>query len=385
MHSTPENPRLNNIISEIIESQIFDRFIGLLNTYGISRICDCHMHVSSGRNDMIPGVSEGLTPPHPFSVTDILYFYDSLFADRMIQFAGVVFDTPLPVYDMDKKNRMLLNDPEGIAGEENRLIRFVVITPDMSGEQIQTYLSMGAKGFKITPRTTSAQMKPRSVHEISLFEMIHPASLEAADRLRLPMVLHLPQLVVAPRMRESIKEELLKIRDTYPGIKIILAHLGQAQTLYKIGELLEWMEVNHLCENIWMDISAVTASPVLVAALEGPVKLLFGTDIDFALAQRGKYITYSVSDGKRVLADEDNSDKAITALVSTHFGKQLKAFASDQGIDLDRPLFLFQLEGILNAVDGLKHSGVTDDRIKKLLEDLFYRNAELLLGLIGHG
>jgi len=108
-----------------------------------------------------------------------------------------------------------------------------------------------------------------------------------------------------------------------------------------------------------MDISAVTVSSVLVSALTGNVKLLFGTDIDFALVEQGRYVMYKMINGKRVLADDDNSDKVITALV----------------------MFVAQWEGILDAVDTLKKSGKPDARIKLILEDLFFRNAEVLLGV----
>ncbi|MCJ7774395.1 MAG: hypothetical protein MUP22_14830, partial [Desulfobacterales bacterium] len=127
--------------------------------------------------------------------------------------------------------------------------------------------------------------------------------------------------------------------------------------------------------------SAVSVSSVLANALAENVKLLFGTDIDFALVEHGRYVTYKMINGKRVLADEDNSDKAITALVSTHFGQQLKKFVLSQGIDLNVPLFLAQLAGILDAVDTLKKSGTPDVRIKSILEDLFFKNAEVLLGV----
>jgi hypothetical protein len=249
----------------------------------------------------------------------------------------------------------------------------------MNDKQVQLYLDMGAKGFKITPRTPSSQINKKTINEISLFEMIHPHVLVTADALSLPILVHLPQRVITPRIRQSIKDELLQIAKKFPGGKIILAHLGQAQTLYKLNDLLSWVGVNKLNDHVWMDISAVTVSSVLETALSGNVKLLYGTDIDFALTEQGRYVTYTMSNGKRVLAHTDTSNKAITALVSTHFGKQLKGFVQSQGIDLNYPMLVAQWKGILDAVDILKESGIQDAKIKRILENLFFRNAEQLL------
>ncbi|MBW1814766.1 MAG: amidohydrolase family protein, partial [Deltaproteobacteria bacterium] len=235
MNHTPENPHLNSIINKIIDQPIYDRFLQLLRQYGISKIYDCHSHVSSGPNDMIEGIQSTLRPEYPFSVRDIQYFYDQLFVSRGIETVSIVFDTPLPVYDMAKKNCELLDQTEVKKGAK-QIIPFAVITPDMTDEQVQLYLDMGAKGFKITPRTPSSQKNKKTVNEISLFEMIHPSALSMADAHGLPILIHLPQRVVSPRIRQSVKDELLQIAQKFPGIKIILAHLGQAQTPYKIKD-----------------------------------------------------------------------------------------------------------------------------------------------------
>ncbi|MBW2180885.1 MAG: amidohydrolase family protein, partial [Deltaproteobacteria bacterium] len=382
MNHTPQNPHLNSIINTIVEHPIDDRFLQLLRQYGISKIYDCHSHVSSGRNDIIKGASLELVPEFPFSVRDINSFYDKLFVNHGIDIFSIVFDTPLPVYDMGRKNRELLEDPDVIGTNTGqRIFPFAVITPDMNDAQIQMYLKMGARGFKITPRTPSSQKNKKTVNEISLFEMIHPSALSMADAHGLPILIHLPQRVVSPRIRQSIKDELLQIAQKFPGIKIILAHLGQAQTPYKIKDILVWIDAHNLYDHVWMDISAVTVSSVLARALDGNAKLLYGTDIDFALTEQGRYVMYRMINGKRVLADDDNSDKVITALVSTHFGNQLKEFIQSQKIDLNYPMLVAQWEGILDAVDTLKRSGTPDARIKLILEDLFFRNAEVLLGV----
>lgn len=122
-----------------------------------------------------------------------------------------------------------------------------------------------------------------------------------------------------------------------------------------------------------MDISAVTVPSVLAAAFESKARLLFGTDIDFALHERGRYIMFKVVNGRRVLADEDDDGNVITALVSTSFGEKLKPFVAGEGIDLDAPLLLFQFQGILDAIDRLGKRGKSKSEIKTILENVFFR------------
>jgi len=224
----------------------------------------------------------------------------------------------------------------------------------------------------------SSSVKRGVISDISLFEMLNPQALKIANDNSLPLVVHLPQLVVSPRMKQSLKDELVEIAIKYPNVKIILAHLGQAQTPAKMDDLLSLIERNDLCESIWMDISAVTIPSVIAMALESKVRLLFGTDIDFALVERGRYVMFKIVDGERVLADEDDNGSVITALVSQNFGQKLKPFALESGIFLDAPLLIFQFEGVLEAVKKLKQRGKDEVEIKETLEGLFFKNVELI-------
>lgn len=378
-----ENSVALAVAEEIRSSPTFHRFIQVLREYKIETICDSHAHVSSGRNDLLDGVAKesiNELPELPFTISDINRLYDALFHKEGINYRSVVFDTPLGAYDLVKRNHRLLNDlltPS--EGESWNVVPFAVVTPDMQGYQIEEFVERGARGFKMTPRTTSPLIKRGTISDITLAEMLNPEALRIADDHRLPLVVHLPQLVVSPRMRPSLRDELAHIASTYPNLKIILAHLGQAQTPAKIEHLLEWLDRAGFTEIIWMDISAVTVPSVLEIAFASDVRLLFGTDIDFSLTERGKYIMFKYANGQRVLAKPEDRGTVITALVSTSFGNQLKEFVNEEGIDLDSPLLLFQFEGILKAVAGLQQKGKSRAEIKSILENLFFRNAELLL------
>ncbi len=376
-----KNPYLPIIIDEIKTSHIYQRFLQTLKEYDIRAICDCHAHISSGKEDTIGEAPPELMPQYSFAVEDVNRFYRELFEDEGISFTSVIFDTPLPAYDLVKKNTLLLSERETMAADDSeKVVPFAVVTPGMDGRQIQGWVDRGAKGFKMTPRMASPNVRRGVISDISLFEMLNPEALIIANADRLPLVVHLPQLVVSPRMKQSLKDELVQIAIKYPNLKIILAHLGQAQTPSKMEDLLDLVERNDLYESIWMDISAVTIPSVISMALESKVKLLFGTDIDFALVERGRYVMFKIVNGERVLVEDDDNGNVITALVSQNFGAQLKTFILESGIILDGPLLLFQFEGILDAIERLGNKGKTQEEIRVLLERLFFKNVEELVG-----
>lgn len=378
LNTAPRNPFLPAVIAEIRAHPAYRRFIAFLKSHGIGRLYDCHAHISSGREDAIGDAPPELVPQHPFTLGDVHLLYESLFRAEGIQTAVVVFDTPLPAYDLSRKNDELLARQQ--AGLPIPTVPFAVITPDMPADRIEGWVRAGARGFKMTPRTSSPYVKRGVISDVSLSEMLHPEALRIADAHRLPLVVHLPQLVVAPRMKPALKEELLGIAARYPRLRIILAHLGQAQTPSKIEDLLEWIGRNDLWEQVWMDISAVTVPSVIAAAMASPAHLVFGTDIDFALFERGRYITFKIREGRRVLADDEENGNLITALVSTNFGAQLRGFALEAGIELDAPLIVFQFEGIMAAAERLRKRAESPAEITAAVHALFSGNAERLLG-----
>jgi len=365
MSSNSHNPYLPIIIDEISRSPIYLRFLGLMRDYGIDQIVDTHAHICSEKDFEIEDIPPRLMPKFAFTISDINYLYDMLFRSKGIDFTTVVFDTPLPAYDLAKKNDSLLN--EMTSDRWDNIVPLAVITPDMSTQRIEGYVKRGARGFKMTPRMASPGIKRGGFSDVTLVEMLNPEALHIADACRMPLVVHLPQLVVSPRMK--------------PQMKIILAHLGQAQTPAKIIDLIEWIEENRLSESIWMDISAVTVPSVLEIVLSSKINLLFGTDIDFSLTERGRYVMFKYSNGDRILADDGDNGNLITSLVSNSFGIQLREFAAENGIDLDAPMFVFQMEGILDSIERLRAKGTNQLRIMDILNRLLWRNAKTLLNI----
>ena len=358
---------LKGLLQEIEESRIYQRFLCSLQAYGIGQICDFHAHISSGRHDFLPTASPeevAELPSHPFSLEDLYEFYEALFRSRGLKASAVVFDTPLLAYDIWKKNLNLLENLRRLEpAKAANLFPFAIVTPEMREAELEEYLKLGTRGFKATPRVSPTYRKRRKVTDVKLAEMLSPSSLRLAQGHRIPFLIHFPQLMSSEKLDPGLKEELGRILLTYPDLKLVLAHLGLCQTPSKLADLLGWVEEEDLGERIWLDVSAITLPEAFELALLSPAQLLFGTDMDFCLIERGRYILI----GRRAV------------LVSQSFGRRFKGLAQEQGIELNAPLFLFQLEGLMEAVERLKRKGMGEEELGQRLKALFYRNAEKIL------
>ena len=310
----------------------------MLKEEGINSLYDFHAHISSGGSDFVgSALKEDIAelPPSPFSLQDINSFYNSLFRAEGIKVKVVVFDTPLPAYDLRKKNNDLLDKVASMNPEESsQVIPFAIITPKMKREEIEGYVERGAKGFKISPRTTPPYRFRRKVSDVTLEDMLTHEVMEVADAYKLPLLIHLPQSVASARISDNIKRRLKEILTAYPHLKLVLAHLGLSQTPSKIEDTLKWIEEDKLRERIYLDISAVTIPSVLEIAFSSKARLLFGTDMDFSLSEWGKYIMLKEIDGRKILANEEERGDLMAVLVSASFGDKYKELISQQGIEI---------------------------------------------------
>ncbi len=365
------SPALKGLLQEIEDSRIYQQFLHSLQAYGIGQICDFHAHISSGRGDFLPTASPGEVaelPSHPFSLEDVYEFYEALFRSRGLEALAVVFDTPLPAYDIRKKNLNLLENLRQLQPvKAAKLMPFAIVTPQMQAAELEEYLKLGARGFKTTPRVSRTYHERRKIPDVSLAEMLSPASLKLAESHRIPFLIHLPQLMGSAELDPSLKEGLERVLLTYPDLRLVLAHLGLCQTPSKLADLLGWMEEKNFGRRIWLDVSAITLPEAFELVLLSPAQLLFGTDMDFCLTERGRYI----------LIKHEATQRAV--LVSQSLGKRFKGLAQEQGLELNAPLFLFQLEGLMEALARLRRKGMDKEELKQRLKALFYQNAEQIL------
>jgi len=109
--------------------------------------------------------------------------------------------------------------------------------------------------------------------------------LKIAQEQKLPLIIHLPKHLL------NHLEEIRELSDDYPGIKIVLAHVGHVYVLTERSK--KALDQVLSLPNVYFDTSTVTEKEVFKYVLEksGSGKLLFATDAPFdALRIKAKFI-----------------------------------------------------------------------------------------------
>ncbi|MFH1087043.1 MAG: amidohydrolase family protein, partial [Chloroflexota bacterium] len=370
---------LQPLLDQIAANPIFRGFISLLKKHNVSSICDIHAHVSSGRNDFVPDASPedvAELPKRPFTLQHLLQFYRTLFVGQGISVTAVVFDTPLRGYDMRQKNRLLLAQATRLPVGDVKVVPFAVLTPDMTEAEIEGYAQQGARGFKVSPRTTSAYLTDgRKMSGVPLEDMLTPQILKVAGNLRLPVLVHLPQSAAPIRTNRDIKARIQDMLGHCPSLRFVLAHLGSSHSPSRVADVVEWLERSGLGDNVYLDISTVTLPSTLEAAFHSAARLCFGTDIDFCLSEKGRHFLLTRTPENKTQLATPEHQAAFAALVSTSFGSRYREVLSPHGIQAHFPMFMYQMEAITLAAEK-----VSPARRQVMLRRLFWQNATELLG-----
>jgi hypothetical protein len=135
--------------------------------------------------------------------------------------------------------------------------------------------------------------------EVSIFDFLPRCHLKVVDELGKIVLLHIPR---RNRLRDKNNiGEIKEIRQKYPRIRLIIAHLGRSYCSVFAKEGLKYFRND---PGIFFDTSAVLNPEVYRIALEeiGPDSLLFGSDFPITL-MRGirewhdeKYVNFTSGD-----------------------------------------------------------------------------------------
>lgn len=114
------------------------------------------------------------------------------------------------------------------------------------------------------------------VNEITIFDYLPHHQLEVLDQHKAIAMLHIPR---DGRLKDPVNlEQMLLIEEKYPGVRLIIAHVGRAYCEGDIGDAFERLSST---VNMMFDISANTNEKVfgqLIKAV-GPERILFGSDL----------------------------------------------------------------------------------------------------------
>lgn len=243
------------------------------------------------------------------------------------------------------------------AAVAHRLPCLLVTRPDWSAAELERMVTAG--GFAgLKPYLNWAAPHIPS-HEITIYDFLPPHQLEVASAHRWMITLHIPR---PGRLRDPLNlRQLQEIEREYPGVRLVVAHIGRAYCPEDIGEAFA---VLGRTERLSFDISANTSAEAMEQLLRavGPRRVLFGSDMPVVrmrmrrICEKGNYVNLV----PRGLYGDVCDDPHMREVEGEEAG-QLSFFLYEQ---------LLALRRASEAV-GL---GAPD------LRDIFHENAARLLG-----
>lgn len=237
-----------------------------------SRIFDAHAHLNLPEHlTMVPEErwrsDWALESGHLLPVEDAYACARELFPDARWAIAGMPW--PIREADLAANNRYLA------AQQAQGLVQpFMAVRPEWDPEALERELVEGGfVGFKPYGDMVSGVKGA----ELSIYDFLPPPQLEVLDRHGRAVLLHLPR-------RERIADpdnvrELKEIRQRYPQVTVIVAHLGRSFCPWYLREGLR--RLGRDAEGLYFDTAAVLNPATYELAFDrlDPARILYGTDM----------------------------------------------------------------------------------------------------------
>ena len=267
-----------------------------------ANLIDAHMHINLPEH--VAAISDetirgdwamecGIVMTHE----DACAYHQTLFPRQSVRFLGL----PMPIREADlaannaylaelKKQHLWPSQAQSqgtlpvqagkstLRNDGNRVQPLMGIRPEWSAETVeQVLLAGGFAGFKPYPYMAAAEKGA----EVSIFDFLPPAHLAVAERHNKVVLLHLPR-----RGRLADKENIREIREivqTYPSLKLVLAHFGRCFNPIYFERGLD--QLGSDLPALYFDTAAVLNPQVHQMALErlSIRQILFGTDLPIML------------------------------------------------------------------------------------------------------
>lgn len=206
----------------------------------------------------------------PIGAAEAQRCHDLVFPGR--EFCCLAFGCPVLEYDIEKSNASLQS-----ACVRRGWYRLAVVRPQWSAEEVARELDQpNVLGVKVYYALIGHDPDTRDKYlEADIFDFLPHHQLELLNQRHAWVTLHVPK---ADRLGHPQNiAQIRQIRQQYPQVKLVIAHLGRSYTLPHAEESLPQLADD---EGLWFDNSAVLNPDVHTFALKtlGPRRILFGTD-----------------------------------------------------------------------------------------------------------
>jgi len=262
----------------------------------------------------------------------------------------LAFGFPMLEYDVERSNARLQQECV-----RRGWYRLAVVRPQWPAEKVAAELDQpNVVGVKVYYALIGHDPATRDKYlEASIFDFLPPYQLALLSERCSWVTLHVPR-----SGRLGHPENLAEIRTLcrrYPGVKLVIAHLGRSYTLAQAEESLPLLADQ---ERLFFDVSAVLNPDVLRLALAtfGPERILYGTDNPIMYMR-----------GRQQWRDRQYVNRTDYPF---HFNREREAPEVEAGYTL----YMYEaLRALREACDGL---GLGRDQV----EAIFHGNARRLIG-----
>ncbi len=249
-----------------------------------------HLHVPAFGVPTPEAIAESWASeaPHELSRTQLDEVQGLLFPGRSTR--SLVFANPSKWVDLEAANAHVA---QAIAADQADGL--LVTRPEWPTDQVRRLLEEGGfLGFKPYPGLVGGRFD----ENVALDDFLPPHQQALADELGLIVMLHLPR---PERLRDPRnQEEVRRMVETYPNLRLIIAHIGRA---YTMGFAEPGLQALHDLPAHW-DFAMNLNAEVIELAMHvlGPERLLYGSDLPVALMRGMRrhegdtYINYSDGD-----------------------------------------------------------------------------------------
>ncbi|MBO5415587.1 MAG: amidohydrolase family protein [Clostridia bacterium] len=282
-----------------------------------SELFDMHLHITRPKDTS--GISQeavdkdwALQCGYSMDIDDLKHYCETLWCDRRVSVTAFPF--PVRGVDLRSANKYLaklLKDENNLNANVSVRAAAMSIAPSFDCDECeQQMLDYGFIGYKPYPDLVSGEKGA----DISIFDFIPDRFLRALDKHKRAVILHLPR---AKRIADpdNIKE-LLRMRQTFPDVKIIVAHYGRSYNIEVIEKA--FAEFGSDINGFYFDNAAVLNPAVHTFMLEHIPhdRIFFGTDMPILMWhgkrtwQNGTYQnfsreTFKWNSGKTTSAEEE--------------------------------------------------------------------------------
>jgi predicted TIM-barrel fold metal-dependent hydrolase len=237
-----------------------------------ARMLDIHTHVWL-REHRQPAAVARRGPTWPGRVADQNPIDDLLETYRLMlpkqSVTPVIFGPATQEYDLDASNQYVSE-----ASAQHGLPSFLVTRPEWTAQELeQRVVGGGFLGLK--PYLEWAPPHIAS-DDITIFDFLPRHHLAVADAHGWIVMLHIPR---RGRLRDPLNlEMMLEIEHHYPGVRLVIAHIGRAYCPEDVGDAFDVLkDARRMHFDFCANTSAYAMEQLLRAV--GPQRVVFGSDM----------------------------------------------------------------------------------------------------------